>query len=45
LRKVRLTVTILETRRLRADMVSVYKMLRGFEGTDEETFFKRRVEV
>jgi len=29
----------LETRRLRADMVEVYKILRGFEGTEELTFF------
>jgi len=33
-------LTTLETRRLRADMIEVYKILRGFEGTDESNFSK-----
>jgi len=36
-------LTTLETRRLRADMVEVYKILRGFEGTDEVNIFQKRV--
>jgi len=36
-------LTSLETRRLRADMLEVYKILKGFEGTDEMKFFQRRV--
>jgi len=36
-------LTTLETRKLRADMVEVYKILRGFEGTDEVNIFQRRV--
>jgi len=30
-----LGLTTLETRKLRADMIENYKMLRGFEGADE----------
>jgi len=33
----------LGTRRLRADMLEVYKILKGFEGTDEMKFFQKRV--
>jgi len=33
----------LETRILRADLIEVYKILRGFEGTDEVKFFQRGV--
>jgi len=36
-------LTTLETRRLRADMLGVYTILKGFEGTDELKFFQRRV--
>jgi len=36
-------LTTLETRRLRADMIKVYKILRGFEGTEEVKCFQRRV--
>jgi len=36
-------LTTLETRRLRADMIEVYTILRGFGGTDEVKFFQRRV--
>jgi len=35
--------TTLETKRLRADMLEVYKILKGFEGTDEMKLFQRRV--
>jgi len=35
--------TTLETRRLRVDMVEVYKIVRGFQGTDEVKFFQKRV--
>jgi len=38
-----LGLTTLETRRLRVNMIEVYKILRGFEGTDEVNFFQRRV--
>jgi len=38
-----LVLTTLETRSLRADMVQVYNILIGFEGTDVVTFFQRRV--
>jgi len=31
-------LTILETRRLRADLLEVYNILNGFEGTDEMKF-------
>jgi len=33
----------LETTRLRADMIEVYTILGGSEGTDEMTFFQGRV--
>jgi len=36
-------LTTLETRRLSVDMLEVYTILKGFEGTDEKTFFQRRV--
>jgi len=36
-------LTTLETRRLKADMLKVYNILKGFEGADEMTFFQRRV--
>jgi len=36
-------LTTLETRRLGADMLEVYNILRGFEGTDEIKFVGRRV--
>ena len=35
-------LTTLETRRVRADMLEVYKILRGHEGLDEIKFFNRR---
>jgi len=31
-----------ETRRLRADMLEVYNILKSFVGTDEMKFFQRR---
>jgi len=34
---------MLETRRLRADIIEVSKILRGFEGTEEVKIFQRRV--
>ena len=34
-------LTTLETRRERADMLEVYKILTGQEGLDEELFFMR----
>ena len=34
-------LTSLETRRSRADMLEVFKILRGFEGVDERVFFNR----
>ena len=36
-----LGLTTLETRRVRADMVEVYKILHGIEGVREEVFFVR----
>ena len=30
-------------RRTRADLIEVFKMLKGFEGIDEKMFFKRRI--
>jgi len=36
-------LTTLETRRLWADILKVYKTLKGFVGADEMTFFQRRV--
>jgi len=36
-------LTTLETRRLGADMVEFYKILRGFEGANEVKFFQRMV--
>jgi len=36
-------LTTLETRRLRAEMIEVYKMLGGLEGTDEIKNIQRRV--
>ena len=35
-------LTTLETRRLRADLVEVYKIINGLEEIGEETFFERR---
>jgi len=32
-------LTTLECRRLRADLIEVLKMLKGFEGVEEELFF------
>ena len=37
-------LTSLETRRSRADMLEVFKILRGFEGVDERVFFNRFTE-
>jgi ribonucleases P/MRP protein subunit RPP40 len=34
-------LTTLETRRRRADLIEVFKIMRGFEGVDEASFFKR----
>jgi len=40
----RVGLTTLETRRIRADMVEVYKIIRGFEEKDEVKRVQRRVE-
>ena len=37
----RVGLTTLETRRLRADMLEVYKIINGMEGIIEAKFFKR----
>ena len=37
----RVGLTTLETRRLRADMLEVYKIMNGMEGIIEAKFFKR----
>ena len=37
----RVGLTTLETRRLRADMLEVYKIMNGLEGIIEAKFFKR----
>jgi ribonucleases P/MRP protein subunit RPP40 len=34
-------LTTLEIRRLRADLMEVFKILKGYEGLDERVFFKR----
>jgi len=36
-------LTTLKTRRLRAGMIEIYKILRGFDRTDEEKKIQRRV--
>jgi len=38
-----LGLTTLETRRLRADMIEVFKVLGGFEGTDEVKYSQKGV--
>jgi len=38
-------LTTLETRRIRADMIEIYIILGGFEGTNEFNKFQRRMEV
>ena len=38
-------LTTLETRRLRADLIEVYKILRGMERVDEKSFFERSVKA
>ena len=35
----------METRRLRADLIEVFKIIKGYEGLDEKIFFERRVSV
>ena len=37
-----LKLLTLKQRRLRGDLIEVYKILRGFEGTDYQKFFKFR---
>ena len=37
-------LTTLEKRRLRADLLEVFKILKGFEGIGERSFFERRKE-
>ena len=37
-----LGLTTLETRRIRADMIEVYKIINKLEGLDEKMFFERR---
>jgi len=36
-------LTTLESRRSRADLIEVFKILKGFEEIDENLFFKRHV--
>ena len=36
-------LTTLECRRLRADLIEVFKILKGFEGIEEKLFFKRHI--
>jgi len=36
-------LTTLEKRRLRADVIEVYKIVKSFEGTEEVKIFQRRV--
>jgi len=36
-------LTTLETRRLRADILKVYTILKGLEGTDKMKFFRTKV--
>ena len=36
-------LTTLECRRLRADLIEVFKILKGFEGIEEELFFQRHL--
>ena len=38
-------LTTLETRRLRADLIEVYKIIKGYEGLDEGIFFQRKYSV
>ena len=33
-------LTTLENRRLRADLIEVFKIIKGYEGLDERAFFK-----
>jgi len=37
-------LTTLETRRLRADLIEVFKIIKGYEGLDERKFCKRQSE-
>ena len=37
-----MSLTTLETKRLRADLLEVYKIMRGLEEVRKETFFTRR---
>ena len=39
----KLGLTSLETRRIRADLIEVFKIMNGLEGLNEEIFFKRRI--
>ena len=41
-RCVRIGLPTLKQRRLRGDLIEVYKILNGYEGTDFNTFFKLR---
>jgi hypothetical protein len=38
-------LTTLETRRLRADLIEVFKIIKGYEDLDERIFFKRQDSV
>ena len=35
----------LENRRMRADLIEVFKILKGFEGIVEKIFFKRHISI
>ena len=36
-------LTTLECRRMRADLIEVYKILKGFEGIEEKLLFTRHI--
>ena len=38
-------LTTLENRRLRADLIEVFKIIKGYEGLDERAFFRRQESV
>ena len=38
-------LTTLEVRRSRADLIEVFKILKGFKGIDEKLFFSRNIAI